>query len=357
MSAVRKLLPALGITPAVFDAWSRDLGSRAAWDRCLARVVERRAEARGAVTLLLQPNRHFRGFTPGQHVNVTVEIAGARETRSYSFTGVPAADGLLSLTVKRVEGGKVSTHLCTETQVGDLLELGVPFGEMTLAAALPPKLLFLAAGSGITPLMSLTRQLAAQDMPVDLTLVYWARMRAELCFVDELKALAARFPNFKLHFALTADAVTASEHLRGRPTAEQMAAVAPDLAQRSVYACGSAGFVDSVKALCSSAAGFVSEAFTPPQATNLGTGAKVRVQLAKSNRSLEIPAGMPLLTALEAQGIRPASGCRMGICNTCTCRKSEGITRDLKTGSESRDAEPALRICISSAASDLTLDL
>jgi len=347
------------VEPAVFDFWSRELGSTASHDRVLARVVAKRAESARAVTLELQPNRHFQGFRPGQHVNLTVEVGGRRVTRSYSLTDVPRTDGRISLTVQQVDGGLASGHIYNDLRVGDVVELGPAFGDMTLPAELPSKVLLLAAGSGITPLMSLVRELAGRGMPVETTLVYWARHRADLCFVSELKTLAQRESNFTLRFALTGDAVTGTAELRGRPSPQLIAAVAPDLTERAVYACGPAGFVDELASIAKPIArSFQSEAFTPPVFAPVPEGnAEVTVMLARSNRVIRVPTGQPLLTALEAQGIKPASGCRMGICNTCACGKRDGITRDLKNGGDSSGAEPNLRICISGAQSDLTLDL
>ncbi|MCC2656840.1 MAG: hypothetical protein K0Q76_1948 [Panacagrimonas sp.] len=346
------------VEPAVFDFWSRELGSTASRSRIQARVVAKRAESARAVTLELQPNRRFEGFLPGQHVNITVEIDGRRVTRSYSLTGVPREDDRLSLTVQQVEGGLVSGHLYTDCRVGDVVELGAAFGEMTLPEILPFKLLLLAAGSGVTPLMSLVRELAQRGMPVDTTLVYWARHRADLCFVPELKALAAREPKFNLRFALTGDAVTGTDELRGRPSRELLADVAPDLSERAVYACGPAGFVAEVELLArTQARSFQSEAFTPPVFAPVESQSEVTLMLAKSNRVVRVASGQPLLAALEAQGIKPPSGCRMGICNTCACGKRDGLTRNLKNGGENAEPESNLRICISSAQSDLTLDL
>ena len=346
------------VEPAVFDFWSRELGSTASRSRIQARVVAKRAESARAVTLELQPNRRFEGFVPGQHVNVTVEIDGRRVTRSYSLTGVPREDGRVSLTVQQVEGGLVSGHLYTDCRVGDVVELGAAFGDMTLPEILPSKLLLLAAGSGITPRMSLVRELAQRGMPVDTTLVYWARHRADLCFVPELKALAAREPNFTMRFALTGDAVTGTDELRGRPSRELLADVAPDLSARAVYACGPAGFVAEVESLAKTRArSFQSEAFTPPVFAPVESQSEVTLMLARSNRVVRVASGQPLLAALEAQGIKPPSGCRMGICNTCACGKRDGVTRNLKNGGENAEPESNLRICISSAQSDLTLDL
>lgn len=346
------------VEPSVFDFWARELGSMASRSRVLARVTAKRAESARAVTLELQPNRRFEGFKPGQHVNLTVDVGGRRVTRSYSLTGTPRADGRLSLTVQAVEGGVVSQHLFSETQVGDVVELGAAFGEMTLSEGVMGPLLFLAAGSGITPLMSLTRELDRRGMPVQTTLIYWARHRADLCFLPELRALAAREPNFRLHIALTGDAVTGSGELRGRPSAELLATAVPDLAHRTVYACGPAGFVATLDALVRPVAPrFESEAFTPPSFAPLASQQTVTLMLAKSNRVLKVKTGEPLLAALEAQGVKPKYGCRMGICNTCACPKREGLSRDLKNGGETAEPEANLRICISSAQSDMTLDL
>ena len=120
------------VEPAVFNFWAREVGSTASRDRVLARVIGKRLESSRAVTLDLQPNRKFAGFKPGQHVNLTVEIDGRRVTRSYSLTGTPADDGRLSLTVQKVEGGQVSAHLFSNVLVGDVVELDVAFGDMTL---------------------------------------------------------------------------------------------------------------------------------------------------------------------------------------------------------------------------------
>lgn len=346
------------IEPAVFDFWARELGSTASHARILARVTGKRAESARAVTLELQPNRRFAGFRPGQHVNLTVEIDGRRHTRSYSLTGTPRADGRLSLTVQKVEGGVVSGHLFSEIRVGDVVELGAAFGEMTLPEPLPGRVLLLAAGSGITPLMSLVRELASRGMPAPTTLIYWARHRADLCFASELRQLAAREPRFTFRAALTGDAATDLDELRGRPSAALFDSAVPDLADRTVYACGSAGFVTQVEALVKPVARrFQSEAFTPAAFAPVDETATVTVMLARSNRVVRVPAGQPLLPALEAQGIKPAYGCRMGICNRCACSKREGISRNLKNGGDNAEPEANLRICISSAQSDLTLDL
>lgn len=355
--SLRRLLRPV-VAPQVFDFWASKFNATWSWRRPLARVVERRVEASDAVTLVLQANRHFAGFVPGQHVNVTAEINGVRITRSYSLTDLPRADGRVSITVKRVEHGRMSTQLCRRLRVGDVVELGQAFGAMTLPQRPSGSWLFLAAGSGITPLMSLTRQLSAEGFPAELTLIYWARTRAELCFARELRELAAREPRFRLQVVLTREAALLPDECSGRLDATLLRKQVPDLDRRRVYACGPAGFVATARELTQGVAqSFAAEAFTPPPSVPTTVTGTVRVELRASGRTLEIPAGQALLPALEAQGVKPAYGCRMGICNTCACGKASGTTQDLNSGDLDAEPSSALRLCVSRACTDLTLDL
>ena len=341
------------VAPSVFDFWASRLHSTWSWERPLARLVARQPAARDAMTLILKPNRHWAGFQPGQHFNLSAEIDGARVTRSYSLTQLPRADGRITITVKAIEGGKLSRHLCHDARIGEVFSLGPAFGDMRLPEPPAGSYLFLAAGSGITPLIALTRALAAQGMPVPLTLIYWARTRDELCFVDELNALAAAQPRFRLKLVLTREAGEAQERI----SENLLASCIDDFCAQQVIACGPGGFVDSARDLLASRVrSFQSEAFTPPPVAFADTGT-VQVKLLASGRTLRLPRGQLLLSALEAEGLKPASGCRMGICNTCACGKSAGSTRHLHTGELAHEPVSALKLCISSAASDLELEL
>ena len=186
---LRRLLGPV-VDPAVFDFWLGLLNRSWTWDRPLARVLEGRVESADAVTLVLKPNRHWRGFRAGQHLNIGAEIDGRRVTRSYSLSDRPRADGRIAITVKRVEGGKLSNHLCDRVREGEMLSIDAAYGDLHWPVAGEAVGLFLAAGSGITPLMSLTRAWVAAGAPGALTLVYWARSAEQLCFAQELQALA-----------------------------------------------------------------------------------------------------------------------------------------------------------------------
>ena len=102
------------VSPAVFDFWASRFNRTWSWERPLARVVAREQASVDAVTLVLAPNRHCGGFRPGQHINVSAEVHGARITRSYSLTDLPRADGRMAITVKAVAEGKLSQYLCND---------------------------------------------------------------------------------------------------------------------------------------------------------------------------------------------------------------------------------------------------
>ncbi|MBB4845204.1 ferredoxin-NADP reductase [Paucibacter oligotrophus] len=337
------------VDPAVFDYWASHINPLWTWERPLARVVGREEAAAGSVTLVLQPNRHWKGFTPGQHLHIGAEIQGRRITRSYSLSDIPRADGRIAITVQKVDGGQLSTHLCNQTRVGDVLELAPAFGDLVLPKTLSGSLLLLAAGSGITPLMSLTRALAAQNMPRPLTLIYWVKTTPQACFVAELQALAQRFNNFKFQLIATQEGGQ-------RIHAEQLSASLSD--DLHALACGPGGFAQTARELLADRAqSFKAEAFTPAVPLNTDSKHQVKVELRRSGRTLEVASGVPLLLALEAQGLRPQSGCRMGICHSCVCTKHEGLAEDINTGERCSEPEAAIRICVSRACTDISLDL
>ncbi len=344
------LAPTQWVSEPFFDFWTTRLHPLWTLRRARARLVSREAASADAVTLVLQPNRHFQRMQPGQHLNLGVEVDGRRLTRSYSPTLL--AGGRLAITIKAISGGKVSQHLAKAARIGEVFELGQAFGAMTLQPKAGERLLLLAAGSGITPMRALLRQLAAAGMPGQVDLVHWARRREQLCFTDEFTAMAARHPGFSLHLALTRDPVSPSP----RVNEFSFEAVAGLGAARALV-CGPGGFVDAARSrLDGRVSSIQSEAFSPPLLSDVEAGT-VQVELRRSGRTLALPRGIPLLQALEAEGIRPRHGCRMGICNTCACGKASGVTRHTLTGDYAAEPATQVKLCVNSASTDLILEL
>lgn len=356
------------VDPGVFDFWAGQLNPLWTWERPLARIVARRQVARRAVTLRLQPNRHWAGGLAGQHLNLGVQINGRWLTRSYSLSAAPAADRCFEVTVQQVEGGLVSTHLCQQAQVGEVVAVGPAFGEMTLPY--PPlspakHQLFLAAGSGITPFLALSRALAASAQPMATTLIVWAKTRDDVCQLDELQALATRAPGLTLQLVLTGKTQAGSPAPTGRLSSPLLPALLPAglrLDETLVMACGPAGFVNTARALLApQVLNFQAEAFSPDMAAtdtnSMDPDATVQIHLQRSGRSLTVAAGQALLPALEAQGLTLPSGCRMGICRSCVCTRLSGSTQDTQTLAIDDQPGAALRLCVARPCGDLSLDL
>ena len=137
---------------------------------------------------------------PGQYVRIGIDVDGVREWRAYSLTHGPRADGLISITVKAVPDGKVSNHLVHEARPGTLVQLEQAAGDFVLAEP-PGKLLFVTAGSGITPVIGMLRNLfpvtdsgvvrLPRSRDLDIVVVHVAPTEAHSIFLDNLRDLDA----------------------------------------------------------------------------------------------------------------------------------------------------------------------
>ena len=329
--------------------WLQKINPLWSMNQPLAKVVKKQIVAKDMVSLILQCNRHVQRGVAGQHHPVTVEIAGRHYERTYSLMQVDADH--LCLTVKKVDQGLVSSWLVDQSQTGDILRLGQPYGEMQQQVQ-TPKLLLLAAGSGITPMLSLieafcqSRQLKA----ISVQLMYWVKTHEDAAYAEYLKEVAENFPNFTYQIFYTQE-----QDQRLNPSHVNQL---KSLNETTVYACGPSGFAATAETLFKHVASIQTEAFSLSQfdtdATDTGF---INVILTQSNKTLAIPKGQSILSSLEQQGIKPKHGCRMGICNKCACTKAQGSTRNLLNDSANHEPSQLLKICVNSAQSDLVIDL
>ena len=329
--------------------WLQKINPLWSMNQPLAKVVKKQIVAKDMVSLILQCNRHVQRGVAGQHHPVTVEIAGRHYERTYSLMQVDADH--LCLTVKKIDQGLVSSWLVDQSQTGDILRLGQPYGEMQQQVQ-TPKLLLLAAGSGITPMLSLieafcqSRQLKA----IFVQLMYWVKTHEDAAYAEYLKEVAENFPNFTYQIFYTQE-----QDQRLNPShIDQL----KSLNETTVYACGPSGFAATAETLFKHVASIQTEAFSLSQfdtdATDTGF---INVTLTQSNKTIAIPKGQSILSSLEHQGIKPKHGCRMGICNKCACTKAQGATKNLLNGSANHEPSQLLKICVNSAQSDLVIDL
>lgn len=314
-----------------------------------ARIVAAQRRTPRSVTLTLAPNQAFAAANApraGQHVNVTVEIDGRRHTRCYS----PANgehDDHLELTVGRHGDGLVSNYLYDHAHAGMVVGLDGAAGDFLLPepGRRPPRMLFVAGGSGITPIMSMLRTLREAGHDGELAVIHYARSAAEACYADELDAM----PGVRaLHgYTRSPDDAELSGHFDGSHLAPAMPE--PD----AVYVCGPAALADAVRVHCDTVH---SESFTPPAPVAPAEASGGRVSFADSRIDVT-DNGRSLLEQAEAAGLAPQHGCRMGICHTCTRRKTCGVVKNLATGSVSTADGENVQICVSAPVGDVEIAL
>lgn len=341
------------VDEATFDFYAKWFSSQWRWRRVICRVERIEPVASDMLAFTLKPNGNWQGFLPGQHLQVYAEIDGVRHSRSYSLTNVPTAAGHIEFAVKQVANGLMSNWLQQHVKVGDYLEVGQAFGDISLPSADP--LLMIAGGSGITPVMSWLRMLADQPR-ADVVLLQYARDAATLPFQPQIKTLQAQMPGLRHIVVLTDEAGQPSAMFGG----EQLDTLVPDAAQRAAFACGPASLTDAVRALWQQRQyrrPLATEAFTPPKAVNPDAAYSVQLNFRRAGSAMVGSSATPLLQQAEQHGLKPASGCRMGICFSCVCKKESGTVHNLLSGKTSSEPGEMIRLCVSTPVSDVVLDL
>jgi stearoyl-CoA 9-desaturase NADPH oxidoreductase len=323
-----------------------------------ARIVRVHPETDQATSLFLMPNENWRGFRAGQFVQLSVAIAGTCQTRCFSVSSAPEDGQPLRLTIKCIPSGRVSGWAMAGARVGDVVTLSQAKGAFVLPDPVPRRLLFVSGGSGITPILSMVRHLAAVGYDGHIGWMHYARREA--MFGDELARLASGRVALRLSVFLTRpDAATEAPV---RFSAAQLEAFEPAWADCETFVCGPEALSRAATALWAGRSlgdRLHVERFVP-RATGCADragDAKHRLTFAKSRREAEGGRGGSLLEQAESAGLKPIHGCRMGICHTCTCRKLSGTVRNEMTGETSSQADEEIRLCISTPLSDVTLDL
>ena len=316
-----------------------------------ARIVEVRPETHQSVTLVLQPGRDWAGHVPGQYVRVGVDVDGVRQWRTYSLTHGPRPDRRISITVKAIPGGVVSTHLVHRARPGAMLQLHQAEGDFVLPQPIPDKLLLVTGGSGITPVIGMLRNLfsRAERPRTDIVLLHSALSRAEVIFGDELRRYDA---------AGWLDLVELHTDTHGQLDVADLDRLVPDLDERTAYACGPAGLLDALQEHYDARGlRLATERFRPRLVEPAGDGEAGGTITFAGGTVVEADGATPILDAAEGAGVLMPSGCRMGICMGCVVPMTQGAVRDLRNGAltvavpgETGPGGVPIQTCISAAA-------
>lgn len=317
-------------------------------------------------------DRQLFSFEPGQFITVSAQIDGKEISRCYTICSPPTRPYALSITVKRTPGGVMSNWLHENMKAGVELKAFGPSGVFTPSSGPALKSLYLSAGSGVTPLMSMTRAALDLGLNRDIVFVHSARTPEDIIFRKELVALCGVSDKLRvIHVCESPGNEADWSDPVGRLDLELLMEHVPDFRDREVFICGPAGYMDASRKMLieggHDASRYHQESFnfaeTVECAEELACApagqAGYTVRLARSGREFTMDASQTVLAAARKAGVPLPSSCSQGICGTCKTRVLEGsVEMKHNGGIRPREIEKGMRLmCCSRPTSDLVLDL
>ena len=309
-------------------------------------------------------------FESGQYFLFDFPVADESEPRCYSISSSPHRPHAFTVTVKRVAGGRVSNWLHDQLAVGMTVKAQGPLGHFIRPREAVRKLLLLSGGSGITPVMSIVRDLADRCEPADIVFVHAARTPPDLIFRQELSWLASRMKGLRLHFL---PEVVAGEPswpgLTGRISPEFIKLAVPDVADRIVMCCGPAPFMAAARSITSALGvptfNYIEESFDAAVIDEPATVVEeiprtrlFQVEFAKQARKIEVSSEQTVLSSAKKSGVRLPSSCSNGVCGTCKSKLISGsVEMNHNGGIRQREIDAGHFLpCCSRPLSDLVVD-
>jgi ferredoxin-NADP reductase len=341
-------------TPLLPDDYLALLDPRWSTRESTGSVVRIRPETDEAATIVIRPSHAWPGHRPGQYLRLGAEVNGIRHWRAYSITSDPDhPEGLLSVTVKHVQDGRMSPFFTRQAEPGTLVYLGAAEGQFVLPDPLPAKALMISAGSGVTPVASMLRELDRRGALEDVVHLHGTRTAEDFIFGGMLRELARRRPGFRLHEQHSAR--------DGRLTATSLDELVPDWRERAAFLSGPRAMIDAFEAHWAAegiADRLATERFQPVIGTGdaeVGSGGTVRFRVTDVEATCGI--GVSILVGGEEAGAQLPYGCRMGICHTCVGRLHAGRLRDLRTGELHGDVGQTVRTCVNAPEGHVEIEL
>jgi ferredoxin-NADP reductase len=354
---VRRLAE-LAATPLVPDDYLDVFNPLRAGADLRGRIEGIHPETPDAATIVIRPGADWAGHIPGQYLRIGIDVDGVRLWRAYSLTHGPRTDGRISITVKAVPEGKVSNHLVHRAEVGTLVHLEQAAGEFVLPTD-GGKFLFVTAGSGVTPVIGMLRNLfpvadsgvvrLPRSAAYDVVVVHVAPSEPHSIFISNLRELDEAG---MIHLVARYD----DEH--GLLDVDDLEDLVPDLAERTTFACGPTGLLDALGSHHEQRGmKLLTEQFRVAT-TVVGEGGTV--SFTKNGTTVEADGSRPILDEAEEAGVLMPSGCRMGICFGCVVPLREGAVRDLRNGeitTATPEATVPIQTCVSAAAGTCEIEL
>ena len=316
------------------------------------RIEEVIPETEDAATLVIKPGWGWRyNHKPGQYVGIGIQVNGKFQWRSYSVSSPPERRrGTITITVRAMPEGKLSSHLVNGLAAGTIVRLALPEGDFVLPDPPPQRMLFLVGGSGVTPVMAMLRTLDRRGSMPDVVMHYSSPTEDRMIFRDELDHLEQKHEGLTLHRLQT--------DVDGMLDLADLDEICPDWRERETYACGPGPMLDAITEHYEAndlEEHLHLERFSLELGGEGGEGGTITFQ--NSGKTVEADGATTVLEAGEEAGVGMPYGCRMGICHTCTLTLIKGKVRDLRNGDEYDSPNEPVQTCVTAAVGDCTLDI
>ena len=330
----------------------------------LVQIIQQTADA-NTLRFVVHGQQHLDAL-PGQFLTFSFLFDGKKETRCYSICSSPARSGYVEITPKRVNNGCVSVFLNDRASIGMTVEATGPFGQFYLDAATDKRIVLIAAGSGITPMMAMLRYIDDLCLATEATLLYCVRTSRDIIFQHELDELQTRIKNFRYHVLLS-QPDPEWQGARGHINREFICGAIPEVKSQVFFLCGPPPFMEAARHIL---ADLGVEPARIRQETFGGTDPRLKlpespapktrfqVEFARSGKVCPILEGQTLLQAAAENGIEIPSACRQGQCGTCKTRLLDGHVR--MTAEQGLDPDSKMRgfvlTCVGHADGNVKLD-
>jgi len=296
-------------------------------------------------------------YLPGQFLTLTVTPEAKAVRRSYTIASSPTQRDYVEITVKREEKGLVSRYLHDGLSEGDFVEIAAPSGKFTFTGGEDPRIVLIAGGVGITPMMSVMRYLTDRGWTGDIYLFYGCRTSEDLIFREEIEYRKRRHPNLRVVLAVSREQNLHGDAVHGRISAELIASHVPNLKSAKVHICGPDAMMSSMKqallGLGLDSEQVKTETFGPtgrgskpptlpgPTADQGGENPNIAlpvVAFARSGKSSALPPAKTILDVADEIGVEIDNSCREGTCGTCKVKLLAGeVTMEVDDGLDPED--------------------
>lgn len=278
-----------------------------------------------AKLILFEKPVGFKNYFPGQHVVIELNIKNVILKRVYSLTSIPS-ESTLSIIVKTVKNGIVSNYINNSLAIGDNVNLTQVYGSNYFDNIKNEKLLLLAAGSGITPFISLIKQWQYIGCPKEIILMQSAKKKLQLIYDDFFEKLKEN--NLLFKYA----AFTTQEKERSRISFKHLEQAVSDIHERVIICCGPESFVTDcltwLNQLNVNPKNIYQEIFLTDNVI-IDEKDFYKITLLKQNKNFNCPKNFTVLKAADKNNILIPSGCKAGQCGVCKLKLISGKTRYL----------------------------